>query len=185
MEITGKLSALDKSNLYSAKSRAAKILKNDFLVSEFSTQYKLPDILSINLLVKKPVYAILSQPSNTFFLIDKSGLILYSASQSSLPFLVTGGSAYRIGDKVSESQLYELKLVQGIYLMYQVKSGVEEGQELLVDLPAGIRVIFSVEPGDTQVLLGGLRLVYTKITSDYPGVYKEIDMRYKNPVLRQ
>ena len=67
--------------------------------------------------------------------------------------------------------------------MYQVNVGNIENDSLLVDITPKVRVIFPLE-GDYKVLLGGLRLIYTKITTDYSGIYSQIDMRYKNPVLR-
>jgi hypothetical protein len=55
---------------------------------------------------------------------------------------------------------------------------------LLVELPGQIRVIFPLE-GDSDILLGGLRLIYSKIKEDGNlAGYSQIDMRYKNPVLR-
>jgi len=47
----------------------------------------------------------------------------------------------------------------------------------------GFRVIFPLE-GDTQVLLGSLRLIYSKIqTSGNPEGFRQVDLRFVSPVL--
>ena len=101
-----------------------------------------------------------------------------------MPTLVTGENYNKAGQKVSDNDLFALKIIQGMDEMYQVTTGTIQNDTLTVDLTSGIRVLFPLEGSDPDILLGGVRLIYTKITTNYPGMYKEIDMRYKNPVLR-
>lgn len=69
--------------------------------------------------------------------------------------------------------------------MYGVQKGEITDSGLVIELPGSIRVIFPLDAPDPRVLLGSLRLVYSKITSgDMVGKYSEIDLRFKNPVLR-
>jgi hypothetical protein len=53
---------------------------------------------------------------------------------------------------------------------------------LVVDMGTGFRVIFPLE-GDEQVLLGSLRLIYSKIQTSNLNNYKQVDLRFANPVL--
>ena len=66
--------------------------------------------------------------------------------------------------------------------MYQVATGKMDA-DLTVELASGVTVIFPVE-GDSDALLGALRLIYTKIQKESLGKYKEIDLRFDSPVLR-
>jgi hypothetical protein len=69
--------------------------------------------------------------------------------------------------------------------MYQVGLSEMQNGTLLVELPGQIRVILPLEDADSQLLLGSLRLIYSTIQSgENKNLYDEIDMRYKNPVLR-
>jgi hypothetical protein len=69
--------------------------------------------------------------------------------------------------------------------MYQIDTGEVQNDTLLVELPGQIRVILPLEDADSQLLLGSLRLIYSTIEGGTnKNLYKEIDMRYKNPVLR-
>jgi hypothetical protein len=169
--------------LFQAKIGATKVLKKDFLVSNFSIQLKLPNILLINTIIKTPTFSIYDKSQNKYLLIDENGSVLDLVGNSTLPNISKDNTSEKPGRVVSASDLFALKLVQGINEMYQVNRGAIQNDTLVVDIPNGIRVILPLE-GDTQVLLGSLRLIYTKITSKYPGIYSQIDMRFKNPVIR-
>ena len=174
-EVNFKLKPLNSRTLFYVKKNTSKILKADALVSSFSTQYKFPDILEINLIVKKPLFAIKDILTGRIFLIDKDGNILTEAGTTSLPIIVQEGR---------EPNLIALNLILGVYQMYQVLYGTIANDALVVDMPVGLRVIFPLY-GDPEVLLGSLRLIYSKIeTSDQEEKFSEIDLRFKNPVLR-
>jgi hypothetical protein len=175
LEVNSKLEILNSKNLWQTKSEIAKILKKDSLISDFSMQYKLPNILQVNLLVKKPMFAIKDASLGKIFTVDATGNILSEVSSTTLPMVVQN-------DQMINT--YTLNLMLGIYQMYQVGYGTIVNDALVVDIPNGLRVIFPVRGDEPEVLLGALRLIYSKVTTEYAGVYSEIDMRYKNPVLR-
>jgi hypothetical protein len=183
-EINAKLSSLNDKSLFQMKNNASKILKKDFLVSAFSTQFKLPDILLINIIVKKPYFAIKNADSGNYELIDQKGMVLEMAGSSSLPTVIVSEQPQKVGGGVSDTDLYALNLISGVSQMYQVGYGTITNDTLVVDMGTGVRVIFPLEGEDPEVLLGAFRLIYTKVSSNYLGIYSQIDMRYKNPVLR-
>lgn len=182
-ELQSRLSSFNGKNLYSARGGITKILKSDYLVSDFSLQFKLPSVLEVNVVSKKPQFALLGE-GGSVGLVDFDGTVLETSSQTSLPEVVTTESVPQPGSKVNDNTLTSLKLLEGVYKMYQVRSGQLAGDSLVVDLPGQIRVIFPLDE-DVQILLGSLRLIYPKVTSgDLAGVYSQIDLRFKNPVLR-
>jgi hypothetical protein len=182
-EINSKLQTLNSDNLFIAKNKASSYLKKNFLVSDFSTQFKLPNILLINIIAKKPYFAIKDSLSGKYELIDRNGIILALSDSSGLPAVSVSEPLKKVGEAVDSRDFFALNLISGINEMYQIGYGKIENDALLVDMPTGVRVIFPLE-GEPQVLLGGLRLIYTKVTANYLGTYSQIDMRYKNPVLR-
>lgn len=183
-EVLTRLKNINSSNLYLVNGRIANELKKDFLITQYSMQFKLPNTLQVNLIVKKAVYSIYSRPINTYFLADSEGTVLSTSDNSSLPLLVTDDPDIKIGANVKDKYLFDLKLLAGTDRMYQIKTGTIENGALVVDLPGNFRVIFPLNGSDQNVLLGGLRLIYAKITSDQNTKYSEVDMRYKNPILR-
>ena len=169
--------------MFSADRAIRKDLKESFLVSDFSIQFKLPNIMLVNVIAKKPYFALKDPSSGKFQLIDQKGIVLALADSSNLPTVVSTESVKKAGELIGTRDLFALNLISGVYEMYQVGYGVITNDALTVDIPHGVRVIFPLE-GDSEVLLGSLRLVYTKVTASYLGIYSQIDMRYRNPVLR-
>ncbi|HTK03622.1 MAG TPA: hypothetical protein VL401_02525 [Alphaproteobacteria bacterium] len=164
-------------NLYQTKKKTAKYLKNNFLVTDFSMHFKLPDILRVDVLIKKPSF-MLKNDTNQVVTIDQNGRVLGTSSDTALPSVSVLGNLKKVGEIVDQKHLFALNLMQGVNQMYQIDNGKIEDDSLVVELPPSIKVIFPLS-GDSQILLGSLRLVYSKV-----GEYHEIDLRFKNPVLR-
>lgn len=183
-QIVSLLSQYNYKSLFSVRNGVNKVMKNNFLLTDYSTQYKIPDILMINILVRKPDFVVYDKNSSESWLIDGDGTVLAKEQDSALPTVITAGQVPVPGSRVDDNTLAGLKLMQGVWEMYQVKSGNLENGSLAVDLPLNIQVIFPLE-GDPQVLLGALRLIYAKVSSgDLSGKYRQINLRFKNPVLR-
>lgn len=183
-ELNTKLYAINNKSLFRAKKEATTVLTNDNLISNFSLQLKIPNILMVNIIVKKPIFSIYDKSNNKYLLIDAYGMVLTNVENSDLPTLIKDNVSEKSGQKIGKNDLFALNLIQGINQMYQIRTGVTQNDTLVVDLPLAIRVILPVDGDDSQVLLGSLRLIYTKITTDYPGKYSQIDMRFKNPIIR-
>lgn len=186
-EINLRLESLRGKSLGDAKKETSKILSDNFLISDFSTQFKLSSTLKVNLVIRKAIFAVNQSGTDNYSLIDKDGWVVAIATSSSLPTVVTAEKLKNVGEKVSDSQLFSLRLVNGVYSMYQVNRGEVKDDSLVVELPSSLNVIFPIEGDETRDVdyyLGILRLIVTKIEAEEGVVYREIDLRFKNPVLR-
>ena len=179
-----RLETLVSKNLVESKKLAASILKDNFLVSDFSTQFNLPSTLKVNLVIRKAVFALHQEGTNNFSLIDKEGYVVAISDSSNLPQITSSEKPKNVGEKTTDKDLAALKIIEGVYSMYQVQKGTIIEDSLTVELPSQIKVIFPLVGYDRDVLLGELRLIYSKIETEESGKYKEIDLRFKNPVLR-
>jgi hypothetical protein len=183
-EINSSLNKLNGKNLSQAKSQASKYLKTEIQVEDYSLQYKIPDSLIISLIINKPEFGIHDKSTGRIGLVDKEGKIISLSSSTSLPTVVVSSKDIVVGEVVDGREFFALELMRGIWQMYQVGQGAIQDESLVVELPGSIRVILPLD-GDSQVLLGELRIVYGKIVSpDLAGKYSQIDLRFKNPVLR-
>lgn len=183
-QILDKLNYYNGKSLFSAKNGIKKILRLEFLVSDFSLQFKLPNILHTEILVKKASAAFRNQGNGTIILVDNDGKILSTSQDSALPIITTEENLPGIGQNISSTNLFALKLAGGIFQMYQIRESKIQEDSLLVELPGQIRVIFPLD-GDSEILLGSLRLIYSKVKEDGNlAGYSQIDLRFKNPVLR-
>ncbi len=183
-QVLDKLNSFNGKSLFSSKNGVRKILKSEFLVSDYSLQYKIPNILHVELLIKKAVVAFKDTGTGSLVLVDKDGSVLSTAQDSVLPAIAVGESLPAVGQNISQANLFALNLAGGIFQMYQVRESQVQDGSLLVELPGQIRVIFPLE-GDSEVLLGSLRLIYSKVMEDGNlAGYSQIDLRFTNPVLR-
>lgn len=166
-------------SLAEAKTTLKSILAKDLLIKDFSLQYKLPETLQIYILIKKPKFALWNQEEKKAVLVDEAGTVLTEVEATNLPKVIVSGKLLARGEKVNQKELFALELIAGLNYFYQVNEGVLFEQRLEVILPGGIRVIFPLT-GDRQVLLASLKAVFSgKIDK-----IREIDLRFKNPVLK-
>lgn len=179
-----------KASLYETKRELQKILSNDILVSDFSLQFKLPGRLAINLLERKPKYALKIRGTNSYALVGKEGYVIYFQDATNLPVLIVSEPPPNVGEVVSEEKLFALDLLYDMFSLYQVRTGAIENGSLVIELEQGPKVIFPLE-GDREALLGSLRLILSKLNSDEQDSRIEnvsgvsiIDLRFKNPVVK-
>ena len=169
------------------KSQINTILEQNILINSFLIQYKIPGTLQIEVNLKKPKFAIKNLQGSTF-LVDTDGLIVEMTKESDLPTLQKNESSeYKVGDTVTDKDKFSLSLFEGVNHLYSIKLGIQEKNELKVTNSEGIIIRFPLE-GDKDVLLGSLRLIFSRLNDSSEGIrmedVNEIDLRFKNPVIR-
>ena len=183
-QIADKLAPMNGRSLFYAKKTIKNMLKKEYIISDYSLQYKIPNILYVDLLVKKPAITFKNIKFGSLILVDAEGKVLSNATDSALPVINTDKELPKEGQNIGNTELFALNLATGVYQMYQVREFLLQEASLLVELPSQIRVIFPLD-GDARILLGSLRLIYSKIQSEgNPGKFSQVDLRFTNPVLR-
>lgn len=170
--------SISAKTLFFAKRELKNKLEHDPLIVDYSIQFRLPNILEVNLIVKKPIFAVFNKNTNKYFELSKDGNITSITDSTTLPYVI---------QDTESINLFILNIIYELNRIYQVKVGEIKNGSMLVDMPRGIRVIFPLESdnrGSHKIYVAGLNLIYSKINSDYEGKYKEIDLRFINPVLR-
>lgn len=179
--ITSKIQNLSSKNLGNTKKTLSRELGSEFLIDDYSFQYKFPDTLKVNLLVRKAQFAFNQA------LIDSEGFVVGLQDNPNLPTIISSSEQKKVGDRVTNDELFALSLLQGTFIMYQTQKAEIKNDGLVVALPSNLTVIFPLRPDierDLEYYLGALRLIITKIESEGMTAYKEIDLRFRNPVLR-
>lgn len=170
----------EKKSLSETKRELTAFLESDIIVNDFSFQFKLPDKLEINIIERKPKFAVQNQ-NGMVALIDGNGYVITIEDSTGLPKLITSENLPNVGEKVTEEALFALELLYDLFSFYQVQTGKIDNGSLVIELSRGPKVIFPLE-GSRQVLLGSLRLVLAKLNSD--SQVSTIDLRFKNPVIK-
>ena len=177
-ELQESLENIGGKSLKDTKEIIEEMVSKNLFVKEYSYRYVIPDKIAIYLIIKKAKYILQNSNNNFFALVDEDGMVLGYGENSTLPGVVFSGDTIAIGESISEKQHFSLDLISSMYYYYQVKKGIMTEDGLEVRMPDGITVIFPLE-GDRDVLLGGLRVVLSKIER-----ISTIDLRFKNPVLK-
>jgi cell division septal protein FtsQ len=177
-------------SLYDTKKELQTLLVSEILISDFSFQFKLPNILVINVIERKPKYAIRTKNSNSYALVDKEGYVVYFQEQTGLPILIVSEPPPNVGQKVSEKTFFALEILYSMFSSYQIREGIIEDESLVIELNQGPKVIFPLE-GERDVLLGSLTLVLSRLNAGDEETKIEnvsgasiIDLRFKNPVIK-
>lgn len=183
-----KLSGLAGKSLDEVRREVTSVLSQEDSIADFSIQFKIPGTLEVAVIEKKPKFALMDSTSGLLALVDKEGKVLKIVEESSLPRVITAGKLPNVSEKVKEEYFFALNIVYNVSASYQVSSGRIENNSLVVNLPYGYKVVFPLE-GEKDVLLGALRLLIERLNaapkdSRINQGITEIDLRFKNPVLK-
>ncbi|HJX45861.1 MAG TPA: hypothetical protein VJ399_01700 [Patescibacteria group bacterium] len=180
-------SAKDKS-LYYSKKEINSHLKESLIVERYSTAFKLPNIIEVFVIIKKPFYAVKTKDGLTF-LILKDGLVISKVASTNLPTLEIN-SNLEINNRLDEKHLFALRVISDIFSLYKIHLSKIERESLLVEIENGPKVIFPLE-GDNKVLVGAFRMLFEQLNSGSEKFRIEkalnqitIDLRYKNPIIK-
>ncbi len=182
--IVDELKSAQGENLHLAKKRIEQTLSDQISVRDYSIQFKLPASLEINLIEKKPKFALVNNNGAWTALLDETGEVILLSDSTNLPYVLVEKSAPILGEKIENNLLFALEIMSDMYFSYQTQNGVLEGNSLVIELDRGLEVIFPLE-GDRQVLLGSLNLILGQVDGlEQDVANKTIDLRFKNPVLK-
>lgn len=177
-EFLTKVNSVTGDSIDTAKKKITEEFKNTKLIDNYSFRFKLPSTLRIDLILKKSKYALYQKNTNEIVVLDDKGMVLEKVKETNLPYVVISDNLLNIGEVVGSKKTFALELLYGIYYLYQVKSGEIINDNLEVIVPDAGKIIFPLM-GERDILLGSMKLILTR-----SGKFKEIDLRYKNPVIR-
>jgi len=177
-EFLTKVNPVLNGSFDTAKKKITEEFKNTKLIDNYSFKFKLPATLRVDLVLKKPKYALHNKSTNEVAVLDGKGLVLEKVENTNLPYVVTDDNLPNVGEILESKKTFALEIIYGIYYLYQVKSGEIVSNSLEVKIPEVGKIIFPLE-GERDILLGSMKLILSRA-----GKFKEIDLRYKNPVIR-
>lgn len=193
-EFLAKLNPIVGLSIDASKKKVSEEFKEIRLIENYSFRFKLPSTLRIDIILKKPKYAIQNKITNETVTIDDKGIVLEKVETTNLPYILIADKIPPIGGSVESQKIFALELIYGIYYLYQVKEGEVVNSSLEVVIPNSGKIIFPLE-GERDILLGSMKLILSRLNTDTnsPKIgkslpagrqVKEIDLRYKNPVIR-
>lgn len=186
-DLINKLKVSEGKNLNDARYDISNIFSGERNVSDFSIQFKLPNKLEVNVIIKKPSFGFQSLRTNNVALVTADGQAMAISQTTDLPTIVIEEGPPNVGEKISDQHRFALEIVQKVFYLYQIKKGVVAKDSLTIDYPEGYKIVFPLS-GDVDVLVGSARLILSRLNETSKDSRIEsvsiIDLRYKNPVLR-
>ena len=175
-------------NYKQVKDQIEKKLSNDVQVNSYLVQYKIPSTIKVEIDVKSPKNAIYSTSTGKYYLISEDGLVLSLTDTNSLPNIKVESLELEIGKEISEREKFAVEILNNLSFLYTINEGQLEKGSLKFVSQEGVNIIFPTE-GDVSFLVGSLRLIFSRLNDETEGIrmneIREIDLRYKNPVLRK
>lgn len=188
-QIQSQLDLLSNGKLAVVRSEIQKTLAQNVLVKEYFIQFRFPNEIKVDLLEAKPKYA-LKDKNNNILLVDERGIAITQSSLSSLPTVELDGELPEVGEEIDKKLLFASELIYDMNSLYGIDKGAIIADSLELEDAKGLIIRFPLE-GDRQVLVGSLVLIISRLNTPdeitrIEGItdVKEIDLRYKNPVLR-
>lgn len=170
------------------KKQLEKELSQDIQVNSYLIQYKIPSTIKVEINIKSSKNAVYSISSAKFYLISEDGIVLSIADNSNLPTIKVENSELEVGKVIGEKQKFAIEILNHMSFLYSINEGRIEKNNLKFVTNDGINVIFPSE-GDVNLLIGSARLIFSRLNDETEGIrmneIREIDLRYKNPVLRK
>jgi len=187
INITKGLDSFKDLSFKGAKRKILFELSQNLFISDYSVRYAFPDTIKIYVVEDRPRYALKDSESSDFALVDQKGLVLTHSKETNLPQVASFGTP-AIGSRVTQEQLLALNIVYDVYYLYKIKDASIQENEFVVELDGGPKIIFPLD-GDRETLVGTLNFLLTNIgrvekDSKSHSLISEIDLRFRNPVLR-
>lgn len=170
----------------SIKNVSRKILEQNLLVTDYLIQYQLPQTVKIEIIVNRPIFAVKTSQNN-YFLVNKEYYVVGQSEKKEFPTVYYSEYPIGIGQRLDEDVVFALNVLKGINWLYSIDEiNVKENElefkydnQILVRLP---------KTGDIDFILGSIRLIFSRLNDNKEGIrinnIKELDLRFKNPVLR-
>jgi hypothetical protein len=187
-KVLSEIEKVEGENLRYAKRKLNEYFENEKLIKDHSIRFQLPPSLVINAIERTPKFTLKDTISKETVLVDEEGFLLESVENFDLPVIEIEG-INNFSERVDSKILFAGNLLYRLESYHQLTQRLIADDSLIIELDDSIRVIFPLE-GDGQLLLGALRLVNSQLNSGakdstiMKSMVKEIDLRFKNPVLR-
>ncbi len=187
-ELNSSIEAISLTNYQQTRSRVVDALEASSDVSEYSVKFIFPSKFEIVVVHDKQSFAIWNKDLNLYALVNNSGDVLSLVDETNLPSMSTSQKLPAVGEFVGQETLFALDVVGR--LNTYIKYAELRDNDLQVRTNDEFKVIFPLV-GDKEILLGSFILIMSRLQEggeelriENIGEVSEIDLRFKNPVLR-
>lgn len=180
----------DKVNLLVAREMLEGKIKADFRIDKSSVRYSFPSTLDVSIVMREPRFGLKRDDSSGVGLVDREGMVILFEDKTALPTLNVD-DVPNVGEHIPDKYIFALSVVDRFFRYYDVKSADYSDHKLTMYLNNYPRLIFP-ETGDAELLTGSASFILSRLKQqpedfriESTEQIQEIDLRFKNPVLRK
>lgn len=185
-----KINSQRHKNIFSTKRQIGSVLKKDYLVESFFMKYVPPSTIRIKIIEREAEYSIKDEESEKIFLIDKNGIVLNEAIETSLPMMIVKDRDFQQGENIGKEMVFCLDILSSMTGYVDVAGSRFLDDRFTVELEGGTKLLFPLE-GNQKLVNAKAFYVLTKTNLILDsgknlgfGKIDEIDFRFKNPIIR-
>lgn len=182
-EIIEALGKIHGVSLVKANGRIKEALNHPAILT-YDVSFVFPRSYKVTIIEKEPAFAI-KKMDDEYVLVSADGAMLATTKATTLPTIIVADPALD-----DQAIIAAGKLLTAVGKEKNVKVGTVDSSGLVVDLPEGIRVYLPTDR-DISVTIGSLLLTLSWLNKSAEGTrivsereIREIDFRFKNPILR-
>ena len=184
------LNVLSGDDLHTVRQRIITYLSKNVKIESYTFHYRFPDTYVVTIIEKTATFSIRNTDYNSIALLSSEGEVLSLVEESALPSLTVNDHVWNIGDRADRDIWSATSLAESLYKLYPNAEYTIRDNSLVVN-NLDTYVVYFPLTGERDVLLGSLTLILSRLKLDEEEFriegdrkVQEIDLRFKNPVLR-
>lgn len=188
--IQNDLAGFSGKSLITTKRRLKTYLADNVRIDSYTYHFVPLDTYDVTLVEKTASFSIRNTDYNSIALISSEGEVITIVEESALPTLTINGRVWDIGETIDADIWSAISLAEKLNSLYPDATYAIVDDALAVSTIESYVVYFPLT-GDRDVLLGSLTLILSRLKQDEEEFriegdrrVQEIDLRFKNPVLR-
>jgi len=177
-------------DLKSVKKGLDLYLAENALILKYTIQFKFPGEVYVDVIERKPEFAIIRKDFGDIWLVDGDGYVMSKASSSVLPTLELEREPLNQGEFLRQEEIFSLSILKDMYSLYNLNYAKMDSESLEFVIGDNLKVFFPL-CGERSVLIGSLIAILNQLNTgseesriEYTGEISVIDLRFKNPVIR-
>ena len=188
--ISEKIKEYEYKDLRSVKKGLNFYLAENALVLKYTIQFKFPGEVYVDVVERKPEFAVIRKDFEDIWLVDEGGYVMSKTSSSVLPTLESEREFLNQDESLCQEEIFSLSILKDMYSLYNSDYAKMDSESLEFVIGDNLKVIFPLS-GERSVLMGSLIAILNQLNTgseesriEYTGEISVIDLRFKNPVIR-
>lgn len=187
-DLVQKIDSVDRASIFETGRNVNNILSGEVSLRRFSIQLKLNGKIQVYIEERVPVYCLKS--GNFIYYADAEGIVIKNVEGNDTECILKEDVKYNLGEMISDSDRNMFLLFHKLKIISEKRNPRFENGNLTVEYKGKVKLIFPID-GDYDLSAGKAYYIVSQfdnikeyIISNGKSDISEIDLRFKNPVIK-